>query len=368
MSHPDGPVWQEDDEVTSCFLCHSAYSFFKRRHHCRKCGRVVCGPCSDHKIKYFPNTIIVNEYGMNRTASPYESYRTCEECFEEVRMIRRALFGPEGESDGTDEGRNSEGYIGGDGSGRGFDAGDEDISVDSVDSERVERLELEDNDSTTKYSTRTSTRMIQSLTSSLGEGAEGSSARRNPKRDRLHHSERVDSHRDDHSDADLCPVCATNLGDLYVHGHKYVDDLPSEDFERFKESHINDCLVAYDFNHGDNQRFNSPTAKSHPVNKMLVFNMPPIPKPQFENIPNLEGSSVDTIRQGVDTFMGSVNSSEKNDFADNYDNECVICLEDLKPGDKVARMECLCVFHYKCIKFWFKKKGFGECPVHFLHK
>lgn len=59
---------------------------------------------------------------------------------------------------------------------------------------------------------------------------------------------------------------------------------------------------------------------------------------------------------------------KESDYDDDDENECVICLESLKPGDKVGRLECLCVFHYKCIKDWFNKKGYGECPVHFLHK
>ncbi|CDO92336.1 unnamed protein product [Kluyveromyces dobzhanskii CBS 2104] len=36
--------------------------------------------------------------------------------------------------------------------------------------------------------------------------------------------------------------------------------------------------------------------------------------------------------------------------------ECPICFEDMLPGQKVGRLECLCVFHYHCIKSWFKKK------------
>lgn len=38
--------WQPDAAATSCFLCASPYHLFFRRHHCRRCGRVVCGPCS----------------------------------------------------------------------------------------------------------------------------------------------------------------------------------------------------------------------------------------------------------------------------------------------------------------------------------
>lgn len=173
------------------------------------------------------------------------------------------------------------------------------------------------------------------------------------------------------SDANLCPVCAEDLALLYA-----TSLSQNNTFDEFKESHIAQCLVAFDFNQ-DHQRYALPVkngARIHTRNKMLVYNIPPIPKPAYETIPNAEGSSYDTIK-GVESpegaFAGSVGSygtvlAEKDVFG--VDNECVICLEDLKPGDKVGRLECLCVFHYQCIKDWFKKKGYGECPVHFLHQ
>eukprot|EP00966_Prymnesium_polylepis_P222037 5137337-Prymnesium_polylepis.2 len=39
--------WTEDAEAPSCQLCKADFVFlFNRRHHCRKCGRCVCGDCS----------------------------------------------------------------------------------------------------------------------------------------------------------------------------------------------------------------------------------------------------------------------------------------------------------------------------------
>lgn len=40
------PVWKTDNEVTGCVICHSKFTTFHRRHHCRICGEVVCGDCS----------------------------------------------------------------------------------------------------------------------------------------------------------------------------------------------------------------------------------------------------------------------------------------------------------------------------------
>lgn len=44
--------------------------------------------------------------------------------------------------------------------------------------------------------------------------------------------------------------------------------------------------------------------------------------------------------------------------------ECSVCFERMMPGDNVGRLECLCVFHEKCILLWFTRKGAGVCPVH----
>lgn len=44
------PRWQPDAEVTLCPICRTQFSIFARKHHCRKCGRVVCASCSPHRI------------------------------------------------------------------------------------------------------------------------------------------------------------------------------------------------------------------------------------------------------------------------------------------------------------------------------
>lgn len=327
-------VWQADDEVSRCFLCDSSYTFFNRRHHCRKCGRVVCGSCSDQAIQYFPGTLVANADGSSSRLRSWERYRTCDECADTTLMIQRALA----------------------------ETAESSPAPESSD----------DNNSTTKVATSTSTRMVPSSTNSS----------------RLHLPR-----RDDASDHNLCPVCATNLAREFRVAVE--TDHEDQSYELFKERHINDCLVAFDFNL-EHQRLASPRSGRH-RNKMLVYNMPPIPRPQYESIPGtLEGTSADTVRLSPARVGGSERAREgefglesKKDSADllgpssevygsvntiltlepsektELDRECVICLEDLKPGDKVSRLECLCVFHYRCIKDWFNKKGYGECPVHY---
>ncbi|KAK3940042.1 FYVE zinc finger-domain-containing protein [Diplogelasinospora grovesii] len=60
------PRWQPDAEVTYCPICHTQFSIFVRKHHCRKCGRVVCNACSPHRIT-IPYQYIVQPPGAPRT-------------------------------------------------------------------------------------------------------------------------------------------------------------------------------------------------------------------------------------------------------------------------------------------------------------
>ncbi|KAJ8607874.1 hypothetical protein CTAYLR_008905 [Chrysophaeum taylorii] len=63
-------AWQSKHEAKTCFGCGSSFNMISNRHHhCRACGRVVCGACSEHKDK-------VKGY-----ASPQ---RTCDECHEKL--------------------------------------------------------------------------------------------------------------------------------------------------------------------------------------------------------------------------------------------------------------------------------------------
>ncbi|RCK65976.1 E3 ubiquitin-protein ligase PIB1 [Candida viswanathii] len=329
LNNEDTPVWQDDYEVTKCFLCNKPYNiFFNRRHHCRKCGKVVCGDCSQQFITYFPNTPIINDPDIHvpQFSRSNTTYRTCDRCAEETLMIRRALFNentPHNPASSSSSSNNPGVVVSG---------------ASSV---------VEDNNSIAKHANiHQHTRNLHNSTPSLRQ---------------IH---------DLSSDSNLCPVCATDLLKLYIeniHSHTndkdYLSNISNENFENFKEFHINECLINFDFDTKNSNRFSPDNLKTL-KNKMLVYNIPPIPKPTYESIGASSGDD------GESSSVPREKSKEEEEEGVGYEdeNECVICLESLKPGDKVGRLECLCVFHYKCIKDWFNKKGYGECPVHFLHK
>lgn len=42
------PVWVPDDYTDHCMHCKTAFTMTNRKHHCRHCGRLVCGGCSSN--------------------------------------------------------------------------------------------------------------------------------------------------------------------------------------------------------------------------------------------------------------------------------------------------------------------------------
>uniref|UniRef100_A0A1L8DSX8 E3 ubiquitin-protein ligase ZNRF1 n=1 Tax=Nyssomyia neivai TaxID=330878 RepID=A0A1L8DSX8_9DIPT len=54
--------------------------------------------------------------------------------------------------------------------------------------------------------------------------------------------------------------------------------------------------------------------------------------------------------------------SYNEDILSDAKGECVICLDDLSPGDVIARLPCLCVYHKGCIDKWFEVNR--SCPEH----
>ena len=43
------PVWVPDKNATRCMICGEYFTVVRRRHHCRNCGKVICGNCSTAK-------------------------------------------------------------------------------------------------------------------------------------------------------------------------------------------------------------------------------------------------------------------------------------------------------------------------------
>lgn len=72
LSSELAPVWQPDSTTNICQVCRLVqFSLIRRRHHCRKCGRVVCGDCS-------PHTFLLPAISSNPS-------RVCTPCFNALK-------------------------------------------------------------------------------------------------------------------------------------------------------------------------------------------------------------------------------------------------------------------------------------------
>lgn len=70
---PSKDDWVKDEDVNECMVCQTTkFTLLNRRHHCRRCGRVVCAGCSQ-KVTLIDNT----------------PRRTCDDCFRQIEMMKK---------------------------------------------------------------------------------------------------------------------------------------------------------------------------------------------------------------------------------------------------------------------------------------
>ncbi|NXN92751.1 ZFY16 protein, partial [Rhinopomastus cyanomelas] len=71
------PLWVPDSEAPNCMNCQVKFTFTRRRHHCRACGKVFCGGCCKRKCKL--------QY-MEKEA------RVCTGCYNDINKGKKGLF------------------------------------------------------------------------------------------------------------------------------------------------------------------------------------------------------------------------------------------------------------------------------------
>ncbi|KAF9381446.1 hypothetical protein CPB97_007747 [Podila verticillata] len=66
----NAPVWIPDQSANRCMICKEEFgTLFRRKHHCRACGKVVCHSCSSRTI-------------LIKAASSEKEGRACDECID----------------------------------------------------------------------------------------------------------------------------------------------------------------------------------------------------------------------------------------------------------------------------------------------
>lgn len=86
---PSKAEWVPNDKTSVCMNCQlSTFTMFNRRHHCRRCGLVVCAQCS-------PNKAIVQGYGTLKV-------RVCNSCFPNITLMNDTLLADQLSADNID--------------------------------------------------------------------------------------------------------------------------------------------------------------------------------------------------------------------------------------------------------------------------
>jgi len=65
------PGWIKDHESNQCRKCNTDFTFFTRKHHCRKCGHVFCDKCTQGRCA-------IPQFNM------LEPVRVCESCHKKI--------------------------------------------------------------------------------------------------------------------------------------------------------------------------------------------------------------------------------------------------------------------------------------------
>ncbi|CAH8614921.1 unnamed protein product [Heterobilharzia americana] len=73
------PSWKEGN---TCHRCKSAFTTFRRKHHCRNCGQVFCGECTTSRA-------VLPKYGIEKEV------RVCDLCFETLNKPQTAVSNTE---------------------------------------------------------------------------------------------------------------------------------------------------------------------------------------------------------------------------------------------------------------------------------
>lgn len=126
------------------------------------------------------------------------------------------------------------------------------------------------------------------------------------------------------AEEDECPVC-----------HRELPSRALANFEALRESHITSCITSHSAYGSGGGAVSSGTSPG-------------------------EGTTPSSPRSVRRTGMFPYLATEK-DCVDSA--ECTICLEEFEVGVAMARLECLCRFHRRCISAWFVNHP-GRCPVH----
>ncbi|KAF4627457.1 hypothetical protein G7Y89_g10693 [Cudoniella acicularis] len=413
------PRWQPDSEVTICPICRTQFSFFVRKHHCRKCGRVVCNSCSPHRIT-IPYQYIVQQPSDGTsptTAAPTrpaigparagssssatsigggERVRLCNPCVPDPNVappqVNQTANPSQFSSTPSRHGR----------------------SVSSANSPygQYQRPQAPGGRSSGPITVREALRNAPRRPRDPGalgpyypsqpQSLQSRGTSYNSRDDRRPGSEFMDSRSrsstvgEPSRDPYNMGNSSSNLNDSSNNlpgGQRYQSLIPRSEADlsrplppqpqpqpqprprpRVQIPEEDECWIC----HGELPSRTLPNfedLRSQHVEACIASAMQGSPPPSTTQTATSQATSSTstttppvappsqpptTSHQQRRTGVFPYTATEK-DCVD--DAECTICLEEFEVGVEMGRLECFCRFHLKCIRDWFASRP-GQCPVH----
>lgn len=355
--------WQKDMEVTRCGNCNITFTFFQRRHHCRCCGEIFCQNCSNNFVRYDKNRVCVVRR-PDSTMEEFAPYRTCDSCYTNLShlglIINVQPFSSSSSSSPSKKQNSSNNPT-------SQDTLDEESSVSTnsdanpFNASNVSGFPIHMEDTTTECDTFN--RFTSETTHTDINDVDNVSTTETANGNTIHRVQGEEAGEDDdNDDRNTCPICNVNFKKIS----------PEHD-EHTIEQHVEECIRKAERiqQHHDNPPFSNSNNEN---NEDCNYN-----SSNNNTETNNDDSTCPTARNRMLVYKIPYRNNKNDELTINSDDyeECPICLEQMLPGEKVGRLECLCVFHYHCIKSWFVKKsqqvaaieginkiGKNFCPLH----
>jgi hypothetical protein len=79
------PAWESDAKAKTCRVCVRKFGLLLRRHHCRRCGLVVCDKCSPWKVFLNASDILQDPEGTLESVIllATQQQRICDKCYDQ---------------------------------------------------------------------------------------------------------------------------------------------------------------------------------------------------------------------------------------------------------------------------------------------
>lgn len=419
------PMWQPDTDVNQCPVCGRHFTFLFRKHHCRKCGRVVCAACSPHRIT-IPRQFIVHPPSDNPSNiidltgddenalaafGPFrnpalgggEEVRVCNPCVPDPNFNPPPQYSVSAQSRQSHHNvsqspsstappapppphprahrSSSSVHNASQTGGHGHTHRPRDSSSSTSDNRRVNYhggANPRDRwlpplpgsahgHSSRSYHQEDSTQTHPSFSStSIYATNMPSRSIQTPVPPPLQPQQAQPLRpRRQIPEEDECPIC----------GNELPPKGPQNDDEE-RTQHISECIALH-----------SASPAPIPLTQQTSASLPNQRTRGMSNAGASNGEGASTLNRQSHAARGMLSyiATEKDCIDDDgHEAECIICLEDFETGDRMARLVCWCKFHevrsfimnyiisanatQKCIKEWWEKKGRGACPTHQLQE